>query len=111
MLRCNLPITGFRDRFAHLSQRRRDFAVIKTARLTVLGICHRHGGQQTLGIRMLRLIKDRLARSELDNLAEVHHRHAVGNALDDRHIMRDEYPGYARLLLEIHHQIHHLRLN
>ncbi len=60
---------------------------------------------------MLRLIKDRLTWSKLHNLAEVHHRDAIRNTLHDRHIVRDENPCHARLLLQVHHQIDHLRLN
>ena len=47
-------------------------------------------------VGVLRVLEHRAARADLDDLAEVHHRHAVADALDHRHVVRDEQVGDAR---------------
>ena len=48
---------------------------------------------------------------ELDNLAQVHHRHAVGDVLDDREIVGDEQVRESAIALQILHQVDDLRLH
>ena len=48
------------------------------------------GGQQLLGIGMLRVGEDFSRRPLFDNLAALHHANAVGNALHDGQIVGDE---------------------
>ena len=50
-------------------------------------------------------------RSDLDDLAEVHHRDAVGDVADDGEIVRDEQVRQAELGLELLHQVDDLRLD
>ena len=42
----------------------------------------------------------RIARADLDDLTEVHHRNTVTDALDDRDVMRDEEESEAKLILQ-----------
>ena len=65
------------------------------------GIGHRHGIHQLLGIRVPGILEDRAARPDLDDLAEIHHRHAMADPLDHRHVVRDEQEGEAEFLLQI----------
>ncbi len=51
------------------------------------------------------------ARPDLDNLAQVHHGHAVADAFDHRHVVRDEQEGNAELLLQVHQQVKYLGLH
>ena len=44
-------------------------------------------------------------RAHLDDLAHVHHRHAMTDALDDGHVVGNEQEGQPHLLLEIKQQI------
>ena len=48
---------------------------------------------------------------ELDDLAEIHHRHAVGDVLDDREVVRDEQVGEPAIALQILQQVDDLRLH
>ena len=47
--------------------------------------------------------------SALDQLADVHHRHAITNVADDGEIMRDEQIGQLEFLLQFLQQIEDLR--
>ena len=49
--------------------------------------------------------------ARLDDPAEVHHEHVVGDQLDHRQVVRDEDVGDAGLLLQVHEQVEHLRLD
>ena len=71
----------------------------------------RHGGQQLARVRVLRIVEDRGARADLDDLAEIHHRDAVADALDHGHVVRDEEIGEPELRLQVEHQVEHLRLD
>ena len=70
-----------------------------------------HGGQQLLRVGVLRVAEDRLARPDLDDLAEIHHRDPVADALDHRHVVRDEQVGEPELRLQVQHQVDDLRLD
>ncbi|CUJ66849.1 Uncharacterised protein [Achromobacter ruhlandii] len=60
---------------------------------------------------MLRVFEDGAARTDLDDLAQVHHRHAVADALDHRHVVRDEQERHAQLALQVQQQVDDLRLD
>ena len=64
-----------------------------------------------LRIGVLRVVEHRRARADLDDLAEIHHRDAVADALDHRHVVRDEQEGEAEALLQVEQQIADLRLD
>src|SRR5262249_36477966 len=71
----------------------------------------RHRRHQCLGVGMQRCgIK--IARSgDLDDLAEIHHRDAGADVLDDREVVGDKDVGQAELLLQLLQQIDDLRLD
>ncbi|MMZ62954.1 hypothetical protein D1872_251840 [compost metagenome] len=60
---------------------------------------------------MQRLSEHFLGRCEFDQLAQVHHTHAVADKFDDRQIMRNEHIRQVILFLQVLHQIEHLCLN
>ena len=76
-----------------------------------LRVRHRHGGEQRLGIGMLRIAVELARVGQLDDAAEIHHRHAVGNVLHHGEIVGDEQIGQVELGLQILQQVDHLRLD
>ena len=78
---------------------------------TVVGVGRRHRGQQRAGVGMRRLVPDVIDRAEFDDLAEIHHQHAVRNVADDVEVMADEQIGQAEFALQIDQQVQHLRLD
>ena len=52
-----------------------------------------------------------LRLSRLDDLADVHHRHAIANVFDHAEIMRDEQIGQMQFLLQFEQQVKDLGLN
>ena len=52
-----------------------------------------------------------VGRSDLDDLAEVHHRDPVRDVADDGEVVRDEQVGQAELGLELLHEVDDLRLD
>src|SRR5450830_26202 len=50
-------------------------------------IGHRHRCHQLAGIGMLRILKDRAARTDLDDLAQIHYRDTMTDPLHYRHVM------------------------
>src|SRR5690242_16696335 len=71
----------------------------------------RHRREQSLGVGMPRACEDLTLRRHLDNLAQIHHRNAVSDVLDDRQIMTDEEQREAELPLQILQQVDDLRLD
>jgi len=67
--------------------------------------------QERLGVGMLRLAIDRVGRSDLDHLAEIHHQHSIRHAAYNVEIVRDEDIGQIQGLLELAQQVQHLRLD
>src|SRR5829696_4884550 len=63
------------------------------------------GGEQRLRVRMLRPSKELLARSDLDDLAEVHHRDAVAQELDGGEVVADEETGEPERAPQVAHEI------
>src|SRR5262249_7168133 len=57
----------------------------------------RHALQQTLRVRVLRLLEDLPSRPDLDDLAGVHHRDPIGDLVDDTQIVGDEDDTQAEL--------------
>ena len=55
--------------------------------------------------------EQRARRRQLDDAAEVHHADAIGDVVDDREVVRDEEIGEAEPLLQVAHQVQHLRLH
>ena len=78
---------------------------------SVAGIRHRHRRQQRDGVRMERVLVERGGRRDLDDLAEVHHGHAVGDVADDREVVGDEQVGQPEVVLEALEQVDDLRLD
>ena len=50
-------------------------------------------------------------RRDLDDPAEVHHRHAVAHVADHRHVVGDQQHGERELLLQVLEQVEHGRLH
>ncbi len=69
------------------------------------------GGDEALGVAVLRIAQHRLRRADLDDLAGIHHRDAVGDALDHGHVVRDEKIGEAEFALQLDQQLEHPRLH
>ncbi|MNT86478.1 hypothetical protein D3C72_2267730 [compost metagenome] len=50
----------------------------------------RNGRQELAGIGMLGIAEDRAAVADFDDFAEIHHGHAMSDALDHGHVVADE---------------------
>ncbi len=72
---------------------------------------HRHRRQQRARIGMVRAGEQRAPVRQLDDLAEIHHRHAVRQVLDDGQVVADEQQRQAQLILQIDQQVDDLRLH
>ena len=48
---------------------------------------------------------DLVARADLDDLAEVHHRHPIGDVADDGQVVGDEQVGQAELVLQLFEEV------
>ena len=71
----------------------------------------RHGVEQPLGVGVRGVLEDVSARSQLDDLAEIHHADSVGDPLHNGQIMADEQVRQPQFGLQVHHQVDDLRLN
>ena len=60
---------------------------------------------------MLRIFKNRGARADFDDPAQIHHADIVADPFDHRHIMRDEQIGQFLLHLQRAQQLNDLHLN
>ena len=80
--------------------RRRHISLEENAILLQCWIGLRNRGKKSLGVGVFRALVDRLGIGELDDLAEVHHRHAVGDVLHHREVMGDEQIGKSEVLLQ-----------
>src|SRR4029453_15267726 len=54
-----------------------------------------HGGEQRLGVVVLRVVADLLGGADLDHAAAIHHRDAVAGVADDADVVADEDVGQA----------------
>ena len=70
-----------------------------------LGVGLEGSGEKRLRVRMLRPREQLLSRSDLDDLAEVHHRHAVAQELDGGEIVADEEAREPELAPEVAHEV------
>ena len=75
------------------------------------GIGQRHGGQQTLRVRVERVCKNLLSVGSLDEIALVQDADTVGNVFDHAQIVRDKKASTLGFFLNILEQIDDLRLN
>src|SRR5579859_1895793 len=71
----------------------------------------RNRTQERPGVRVQRLLVESVAGGDLDNLADVHHRHAVRDVAHHTQVMRDEQVGQLELLLEPFEKVDDLGLN
>ena len=71
----------------------------------------RDRAQQADGVRMLRVVEQRLHRRALDDLAGIHHDHLVDQFGNHAQVVRDDQHGHAQALLQIAQQIEDLRLD
>ena len=92
-------------------QRRRQLAAEHLLLLARGRIDARRAGQQRARVRVARRAEQRRLRRLLDHLAEVHHQHLVGDQLDHGEVVRDENVGDPGLVLQVHQQVQHLRLD
>ena len=60
---------------------------------------------------MLRLRVDLIPLRELDDLAQVHDHHPVGDVADDVQVVRDEHVRQPEVLLQVLQQVEDLRLH
>lgn len=60
---------------------------------------HRYGGHQFAGIRMLRVFKHGATWANLNDAPTIHHRYAVADAFNHRHIVRNKQEGDAHFAL------------
>ena len=67
------------------------------------------GGQQSLGVRVLGIIKNLVLRSNLHNFTQIHNRDAITNMFNDRKVVRNEHVGQLQFLLQLFQQIQNLR--
>ncbi len=74
-------------------------------------IGNRHRRKQGLRVRVQWRVVELVAVGHLDDLAEVHHGHAVGDVAHHRQVVGDEEVGQAELLLEVFEQVHDLGLD
>ena len=63
-----------------------------------------HGGEQRLGIGVMGRREDLLDRALLHDLAEIHHRHPVGDVAHQRQVVADEHHGRAAVPLDVEQQ-------
>ena len=71
----------------------------------------RRGGQQRPSVRMGWGGEQLGGRGNLDDPPEVHHRHAVGEMLDDRQVVGDEDHGQSVLVAQRGEEVEDLRLD
>ncbi len=74
-------------------------------------IGHRHGRQQRLRVRMVRLTVERLPVRNLDHLAQVHNGNTIGDVLHDREVVSNEEICGTELVLKFLKQVQDLCLD
>lgn len=90
----------------------RNFAFQNRPRRPSTGrIGNRNRLQETPGVSVARIFEDLRACSHLDNLTEIHHRHAVADLFDHRHVVGDEEIGDAELRLQLLEEVEDERLH
>ncbi len=76
-----------------------------------LGVRDGHSRQESLRVRVQRVLEDRVPVRQLHHVAEVHHAHAVADVADDREVVRDEQVRQVELVLQVLEQVDDLRLD
>ena len=74
-------------------------------------IAWRHGRDQRARVGVRWRLQHAIDRAGLDDLAQVHHQHAVGDMAHHREVVRDEQHGEPERLLQLGEQVEHLRLH
>src|SRR5258708_13780792 len=74
-------------------------------------IQNRRGREQRLGVVMLGMIENVVARALFDDTAALHHHDAVGDLLDRSEVVADKQAGEAVLRLQPPEQFQHLSLD
>ena len=94
-------------------QRRRRIASEDDALAGLLDIRigHRHGRQQRLRVRMVRLAIERLPVRNLDHLTQIHNGNAIGDVLYDGQVVCDKQIRGTELVLQFLEQVQNLGLN
>lgn len=69
------------------------------------------GGDQGLGVGVVRFRVENSALREFNDLAQIHYRHSVADVLDHAQIMGDKEVGQLVFLLEVLKQVDHLGLD
>ena len=67
--------------------------------VTMRGVSNRYRRDKLASVRMLRVLKHCPSRTYLHDLPHQHHRHAMADALDHRHIVRDKQESDAHIPL------------
>lgn len=75
------------------------------------GLNGRHGRKERTRVGVGRRAKGALARSDFDDLAEIHDRDAMGHVLDDRQVVADEQQRQPEVALQVLQQVDDLRLS
>ncbi len=94
-------IAGARHRPAELDVRARIIEVFEGS----------HGRDECLGVRVVRRLEDRLSRTDVDELAEVHDADAVGEVPDDVQVVGDEEIRDSPVRLHVQQQVQDGRLH
>ena len=71
----------------------------------------RDGGQERRGVRMPRVLIDRLRLADLHDTSQIHDRDPIRDLPDDRQVVRDEHVGQREVALEVLQQVENLRLH
>ena len=86
-----LRAAGAEPAAARRRDRRRDLAAeVRPVLGPLVRVRDRDRGEQRGGVRVRRLLVERVGRADLADLAEVHHDDAVADVLHDREVVRDE---------------------
>ncbi|EPX87854.1 hypothetical protein ruthe_00059 [Rubellimicrobium thermophilum DSM 16684] len=75
------------------------------------GVGDGNGLDQAAGIGMAWIAEDLFPAAHLDDLAQIHHRHAVGDGVHHRHVVRDEQVGQPAFGLQVAQQGQNPRLH
>ena len=76
-----------------------------------VGVGHRNRRKQRPRVGMGWVREDRLGFAHLDDLAQVHHRHAAADMAHQPQVVGDEQVGQLQALLQVHQQVDHLCLD
>src|SRR5919197_3723780 len=72
---------------------------------------NRHGGEESLTVRVQRPLVEINAVGELNDLSQIHHRDTVADMAYHGKVVRDEEVGQLEAILQLLEQVDHLRLD